>query len=198
MMSIGDLIFQGAEALRTTRLVEFSLSLSDSSFSLWLQDHFFAIPAFQTLHILGIAVLFSSSLLMGLRVLGVSGRDQNLEAAYRRYRPWIWSSLAVIIFSGVILVIAEPVRNLTNPVFWTKMTLLVVGALRKLKPEASAEDLRNYLHDLTGVAGINGFYDFKAVPNRGLGEQNVVVTRWDAAAQTWDVVSDPLGIPRAK
>ena len=132
MMSIGDLIFQGAEALRTTRLVEFSLSLSYSSFSLWLQDHFFAIPAFQTLHILGIAVLFSSSLLMGLRVLGVSGRDQNLEAAYRRYRPWIWSSLAVIIFSGVILVIAEPVRNLTNPVFWTKMTLLVIGALGTL------------------------------------------------------------------
>ena len=76
--------------------------------------------------------------------------------------------------------------------------LLVVGALRKLKPEATAEDLRNYFHDLKGVAGINGFYDFKAVPNRGLGESNVVVTRWDAAAQTWDVVSDPLGIPRAK
>ena len=76
--------------------------------------------------------------------------------------------------------------------------LLVVGALRKLKADATAEDLRNYFHDLKGVAGINGFYDFKAVPNRGLGEQNVVVTRWDAAAQTWDVVSDPLGIPRAQ
>jgi hypothetical protein len=131
-MSIGDLIFQGAELLRTTRLVEFSLSLSDSKFSLWLQDHFFAIPAFQTLHLLGIAVLFSSSLLMGLRVLGVNGRDQDLEAAYRRYRPYVWWSLVAIVLSGVILVIAEPVRNLTNPIFWTKMTLLVVGALGTL------------------------------------------------------------------
>ncbi|HZR72659.1 ABC transporter substrate-binding protein [Bradyrhizobium sp.] len=76
--------------------------------------------------------------------------------------------------------------------------LLVVGALRKLKPDATAEDLRNYFKDLKGVAGINGFYDFKAVPNRGLDESNVVVTRWDAAAQTWAVVSDPLGIPRAE
>jgi len=76
--------------------------------------------------------------------------------------------------------------------------LLVVNALRKLKPDATAEDLRNYLHDLKGVAGINGFYDFKAVPNRGLDESNVVVTRWDASAQTWAVVSDPLGIPRAQ
>ena len=76
--------------------------------------------------------------------------------------------------------------------------LLVVGALRKLKPDASAEDLRAYFRDLKGVAGINGYYDFKAVPNRGLDESNVVVTRWDASAQTWAVVSDPLGIPRAQ
>jgi branched-chain amino acid transport system substrate-binding protein len=76
--------------------------------------------------------------------------------------------------------------------------LLVVSALRKLKVDASAEDLRAYLSGLKGVAGINGYYDFKAVPNRGLDESNVVVTRWDAAAQTWAVVSDPLGIPRAE
>ena len=59
-------------------------------------------------------------------------------------------------------------------------------------------DLRAYFSELKGVAGINGFYDFKAVPNRGLDESNVVVTRWDVAAQTWAVVSDPLGIPHAQ
>ena len=42
--------------------------------------------------------------------------------------------------------------------------------LRKLKPDATAEDLRGYFRELKGVAGINGFYDFKAVPNRGLDE----------------------------
>ena len=76
--------------------------------------------------------------------------------------------------------------------------LLVVEALRKLKPDATAEDLRAYLRELKGFAGINGYYDFRAVPNRGLDESNVVVTRWDPAAQTWAVVSDPLGIPRAE
>ena len=64
--------------------------------------------------------------------------------------------------------------------------------------DAQAADLRAYFNDLKGAAGINGFYDFKAVPNRGLDESNVVVTRWDAAAQPWAVVSDPLGIPRAQ
>jgi branched-chain amino acid transport system substrate-binding protein len=76
--------------------------------------------------------------------------------------------------------------------------LLVVEALRKLKGDASAEDLRAYLRGLKDFAGVNGYYDFKAVPNRGLDESNVVITRWDPAAQTWAVVSDPLGIPRAE
>ena len=76
--------------------------------------------------------------------------------------------------------------------------LLVVEGLRKLKPDATAEDLRAYLREVKGFAGVNGLYDFKAVPNRGLDESNVVVTRWDPAAQTWIVVSDPLGIPRAE
>jgi branched-chain amino acid transport system substrate-binding protein len=76
--------------------------------------------------------------------------------------------------------------------------LLIVEALRKLKADATAEDLRAYLRELKGFAGINGYYDFKAVPNRGLGESNVIITRWDPAAQTWAVVSDPLGIPRAE
>jgi branched-chain amino acid transport system substrate-binding protein len=76
--------------------------------------------------------------------------------------------------------------------------LLIIEGLRKLKVDATAEDLRSYLRELKGVAGVNGFYDFRAVPNRGLDESNVVVTRWDPAAQTWLVVSDPLGIPRAE
>lgn len=73
--------------------------------------------------------------------------------------------------------------------------VLAVEALRKLKPGATADEVRSYLDNLQGFAGINGTYDFKAVPNRGVDESNVVVTRWDPSAGTWVVVSELLGIP---
>lgn len=73
--------------------------------------------------------------------------------------------------------------------------VVVIEALRKLKPGATADDLRAYLETLQGFAGINGVYDFKAVPNRGVSESNVVMTRWDQAVGTWVVVSEPTGIP---
>jgi hypothetical protein len=124
---MGEWLFHLTKLLRTTQLVEFSLWVSDRPFALWLQSHFYAIPTFQTIHILAIAILFASTLMLSLRVLGVNGRDQSLEATLRRHRPWIWSALLALIASGLILLISEPVRNMVNPIFWIKMTMLLVA-----------------------------------------------------------------------
>jgi len=72
---------------------------------------------------------------------------------------------------------------------------IVVAALRKLGPGATAQQVHDYIGEQTNLAGVNGIYDFKAVPQRGLTVHNAVVTRWDAAADTWAVVSQPAGMP---
>jgi branched-chain amino acid transport system substrate-binding protein len=69
----------------------------------------------------------------------------------------------------------------------------IIGALRKLGTKASAEQIRDYIAGQTDLAGINGIYNFKEVPQRGLTVKNAVVTRWDAVAQNWIPVSQPTG-----
>lgn len=122
-----DWLFELTEKLRDTPLIELSLWMSDWPFALWLQSNFLAIPGFQTLHIIAIAALFSTVLMLNMRVWGLTGRDQSLEAAYRRYRPWTWGALVVLVATGVILLISEPVRNLVNSVFWIKMVFLALA-----------------------------------------------------------------------
>ena len=73
--------------------------------------------------------------------------------------------------------------------------MLVIRALQKLGPDATPEQLRAYLAGLKGVAGVNGMYDFPAVPQRGLDDSNVVVTLWDKTSQKWLVVSKARGEP---
>ncbi len=73
--------------------------------------------------------------------------------------------------------------------------LLLVDALRKLGPDASAPKLHAYLMGLKGWVGTNGPYDFKANPQRGLDSSNVVVIRWDAPAAKFIPVSKPGGSP---
>lgn len=73
--------------------------------------------------------------------------------------------------------------------------LLVIETLKTLPEGASAEDLRKALAGITDFSGINGKYDFKTFPQRGLGPKNVVVTRWDSSADQWAVVSQAGGAP---
>jgi branched-chain amino acid transport system substrate-binding protein len=73
--------------------------------------------------------------------------------------------------------------------------LLLVGALRKLGADASAAQLRAYLSNLTGWVGALGPYDFRADPQSGLGDSNVVIVKWDPQRGTVSGVSKFGGTP---
>lgn len=75
---------------------------------------------------------------------------------------------------------------------------LIVDALRKLGPEVQAARLRDYLIGLRGWIGVNGPYDFKGVPQRGIGQSAVVVVRWDPQKSQFDPVSKLGGVPAAR
>ena len=67
--------------------------------------------------------------------------------------------------------------------------MVVVSALRKLGTGATATQLRDYLDNLRGFVGVNGPYDFRAMPQRGLTENSLLIVRWDPVRQTAAAVS---------
>jgi branched-chain amino acid transport system substrate-binding protein len=71
--------------------------------------------------------------------------------------------------------------------------VMLVTALRKIGPGATAPQIKAFLESLQGYAGVNGIYDFKKSPQRGLDIESTVVTRWDAASRHWIMVSKPGG-----
>lgn len=72
---------------------------------------------------------------------------------------------------------------------------LIVDSLRKLGTDVAATRLRDYLVGLRGWVGVNGPYDFREVPQRGIGQAAVVVVRWDADKSQFDPVSKLGGAP---
>jgi len=131
-MSFTDMLYEFTEWLRTTSLVEASLDISNSAPSLWIGTHFWAIPAFQVAHILAIAAAFGSVLMMNLRILNLAGMSRTMTETSRRYLPWVWWALLVLIVSGLFMVVGEPVRELINPIFWIKMALVIGVILASL------------------------------------------------------------------
>ncbi len=106
----------------------FSVWLDKTPLSLQIKEAGWFVPAVQTVHIAAICVVIGSSLLMDLRLLGVA-KDVPISVYVRRYSPWIGISIAVLLLSGITLIIGEPGRTLGNWVFWTKMALVTLGAL---------------------------------------------------------------------
>lgn len=73
---------------------------------------------------------------------------------------------------------------------------IVVDALRKLGTATTPEQLRAYIWKLRGWSGINGVYDFTALPQRGVNGNWIVVQRWDPARDAFVGASRPGGAPR--
>lgn len=73
--------------------------------------------------------------------------------------------------------------------------MLVVSALRKLGPDASAAKLRAYLTSLRGWVGVNGTYDFRTNPQHGVGMNSVLVIRVDQGGAKFTPVSKVGGTP---
>jgi hypothetical protein len=82
-------------------------------------------PIAQAIHIMGIAVVMSSIVMVNLRFLGIAVPSQNVSEMIRRLMPWTWWALPVNAVTGLLFVAARPVRYFYNPVFGIKFMLLV-------------------------------------------------------------------------
>jgi putative copper export protein len=111
-------------------LNEFAQWLSQTYLSVLIQNHNgWVIPTIQSIHIAGIGVVLASVFMVDLRILGWAGMDQTLRETTRRFGPWLTGALCVLLATGVLMVIGEPVRELVTVSFWIKMFLVAVGTL---------------------------------------------------------------------
>lgn len=85
------------------------------------------VPTVQTVHIISIAILLTSVYVMSFRLIGVTRGRQPLAVLIAKSTPWVWTTLCVLLGTGILLTITEPARELLNWVFRLKM--LMVAAL---------------------------------------------------------------------
>jgi uncharacterized membrane protein len=128
MSWLNSLLTAGADALKSTPLAELSVWIAGTPFGIAINQNSWITPTVQSFHILGVAATFSAALMIVLRIYGVAGKEHRMNEIERRYTPWVWWGLAALLVSGVLVVIAEPARELLNLGFWTKMVLIAAVA----------------------------------------------------------------------
>jgi hypothetical protein len=115
--------------MRTQSLDRFCAWLDQTPLSQTIQTTGWVVPTVQTVHILAVAAVMASILMIDLRLLGVLGREQPVARVSERFRPVIWWTLPILLASGILMIIGEPVRSIENPIFQLKMALLVTAII---------------------------------------------------------------------
>lgn len=110
-------------------MIQFTDWLSRTVLSIAIQSHEWIIPTVQSIHIVAIGVVVASVFMIDMRVLGLAGRDQTLMQTTQRFGPWLSASLCVLLFTGILMIIGEPARELLAFSFWFKMCLVAIGTL---------------------------------------------------------------------
>lgn len=125
---------------------EFAEWLSMTGLSVWLQSHAPVVPISQSIHIVGIGLLFTSVMTINARLLGVRAAGPSVSGLVHTLMPLARWSLVALFLTGVVQTISEPVRQFVAPMYWAKMLSIIVALFltrlfaRSVKADAARWD----------------------------------------------------------
>lgn len=95
-----------------------------------MRNIFWLFPAMETVHFIGLTIMFGSLLVIDVRVIGF-GRFINMRAALK-FIPVAIAAFTVNLLSGIAFLCADPFRYFPNIAFQWKMGLIVIAGLNAL------------------------------------------------------------------
>jgi hypothetical protein len=102
-------------------------SVTSTALSQFIQKTHGMIASIQMMHIICLACVFALGLALALSLAGRGFDSESLDSLSRRFVPAIWIFVALLLVTGALLIIAEPIRSLPKPVFYIKMALIVLA-----------------------------------------------------------------------
>ncbi len=103
-------------------------ALDASGVKQWINDVAWVYPFANTAHVIGAILLVGTILLLDLRVLNYA-RPLGAAALSRAVTPLAAAGFVILIASGVILFLADPLNFAKSPLFQVKLALIVLAAL---------------------------------------------------------------------
>jgi hypothetical protein len=95
----------------------------------WIKSATWAFATIETIHIMALAVLLGTLIVVDLRLLGFGMRRQSPSYLAQLMAPWTFGSLVVMVLTGISLFVAEANRLSQSAPFAFKMLLLIFAVV---------------------------------------------------------------------
>jgi hypothetical protein len=91
----------------------------------WIKQATWVFAIVETIHIMVLAVLLGTVFVIDLRLLGVGMKRRSPATLARDLAPWTWTSIVLMVITGIMLYMSEAVRLSQSGPFFFKILFLL-------------------------------------------------------------------------
>lgn len=128
--------------------MEFLAWFEGTALSAWIREELILFPILLVLHAIGMAIVVGANVVLAWRLF--TGNDPSYALA--RLTPLVWVGFAASLASGLLLLVGYPTKGLTNPLFYFKLGLVVLGLVLFVREQPPAVRASSYSTVARGVA----------------------------------------------
>jgi hypothetical protein len=107
----------------------FLKSLEDSGLAVSLRASLYYFPFLESIHVMALAVVFGTIVVVDLRALGIASRERPFSRISGELLRLTWGAFAVSVLSGSLMFITNARVYAHNTSFQVKMVLLALAGL---------------------------------------------------------------------
>jgi hypothetical protein len=102
--------------------------INTTALSQFLQSSTYTFPVTEVFHLIGLTILLGCAVVVSLRLLGFGLKEPAWEIE-RGIAGWTWFGFALVWGTGIVLLIAEPIKLAGNVAFPYKIAFLLAGVV---------------------------------------------------------------------
>jgi uncharacterized membrane protein len=103
-----------------------------------IRDSLFTFPVLESIHVVGLALVFGTIAILDLRLLGLASTRRPVSLIMRDLLKWTWAAFALTAVTGALMFSTNAVVYFHNTFFRAKMILLLLAAVNMLVFELTA------------------------------------------------------------
>jgi hypothetical protein len=89
-------------------------------------------PLLESLHVVGVTLVFGSLLMVDLRLIGVAARSYAVSRVSKELVPWTWAAFVLSLLTGFGLFMTRADHYASNVAFQLKMLALLLAGINML------------------------------------------------------------------
>jgi hypothetical protein len=110
-------------------MMEFLNALKESAPSLYIRNSLYVFPIFESIHVMGLTLVFGTIAIMDLRLLGLAWTSRPFSRVKADVLKWTWLAFAVTLVTGATMFITNAPAYYGNLQFRMKMLCIALAGV---------------------------------------------------------------------